>query len=120
MFAEGSGSEEACSTAVLHAPHAYKPPMSLQVVSLVSEEVFSFGLSLFPGAVEGDDYRDMSKVDGRVSMRLGCIQIVYLHKFLMSLLVSHYTHTQLHTLADTHRLTQIPRTYSCILLSVLG
>ncbi|XP_023807842.1 vacuolar protein sorting-associated protein 13C isoform X3 [Oryzias latipes] len=57
-----------------------------KVVSLVSEEVFSFGLSLFPGAVEGDDYRDMSKVDGRVSMRLGCIQIVYLHKFLMSLL----------------------------------
>uniref|UniRef100_A0A3B3DS88 Vacuolar protein sorting 13 homolog C n=1 Tax=Oryzias melastigma TaxID=30732 RepID=A0A3B3DS88_ORYME len=57
-----------------------------KVVSLVSEEVFSFRLSLYPGAVEGEGYRDMSKVDGRVSMRLGCIQIVYLHKFLMSLL----------------------------------
>lgn len=60
----------------------------LQAVSIVGEEVFSFKLSLFPGATEGEGYRDMSKVDGKVTMRLGCIQIVYLHKFLLSLLVS--------------------------------
>lgn len=65
----------------------------LQAVSIVGEELFSFELSLFPGATEGDGYSDMSKVDGRVKMRLGCIQIIYLHKFLMSLLVRH---------ADTH------------------
>lgn len=62
-------------------------------MSIVGEELFSFELSLFPGATEGDGYSDMSKVDGRVKMRLGCIQIIYLHKFLMSLLVRH---------ADTH------------------
>ncbi|KAM9366322.1 intermembrane lipid transfer protein VPS13C [Symphorus nematophorus] len=59
-----------------------------KAVSIVGEEVFSFKLSLFPGATEGDGYSDMSKVDGKVTMRLGCIKIVYLHKFLMSLLAS--------------------------------
>ncbi|XP_078029066.1 intermembrane lipid transfer protein VPS13C isoform X7 [Epinephelus lanceolatus] len=59
-----------------------------KAVSIVGEEVFSFKLSLFPGATEGEGYSDMSKVDGKVTMRLGCIQIIYLHKFLMSLLAS--------------------------------
>ncbi|XP_027143245.1 vacuolar protein sorting-associated protein 13C isoform X3 [Larimichthys crocea] len=58
-----------------------------KAVSIVGEEVFSFKLSLFPGATEGKGYGDMSKVDGKVTMRLGCIQIVYLHKFFMSLLM---------------------------------
>ncbi|KAM8876931.1 intermembrane lipid transfer protein VPS13C isoform 3-T3 [Synchiropus picturatus] len=57
-----------------------------KAVSIVGEEVFSFNLSLFPGATEGDGYSNMSKVDGKVTMRLGCIRMVYLHKFLMSLL----------------------------------
>ncbi|KAM6942753.1 intermembrane lipid transfer protein VPS13C [Xenentodon cancila] len=59
-----------------------------KAVSIMGEEVFSFKLSLFPVATEGEGYSDMSKVDGKVTMRLGCIQIVYLHKFLMSLLAS--------------------------------
>ncbi|XP_054626113.1 intermembrane lipid transfer protein VPS13C isoform X2 [Dunckerocampus dactyliophorus] len=58
-----------------------------KAVSIMAEEVFSFQLSLFPGATEGDNYSDTSRVDGKVTMRLGCIQIVYLHKFLMSLLM---------------------------------
>ncbi|XP_047435908.1 vacuolar protein sorting-associated protein 13C isoform X3 [Mugil cephalus] len=58
-----------------------------KAVSIMGEEVFSFNLSLFPGATEGEGYGDMSKVDGKVTMRLGCIQIIYLHKFLMSLLM---------------------------------
>jgi len=56
-------------------------------VSIVGEEVFSFKMTLYPGATKGDGYTDTSKVDGKVILRLGCIQIVYLHKFLMSLLV---------------------------------
>ncbi|XP_059213226.1 intermembrane lipid transfer protein VPS13C isoform X2 [Centropristis striata] len=59
-----------------------------KAVSIVGEEVFSFKLSLFPGATEGEGYADMSRVDGKVTLRLGCIQIVYLHQFLMSLLAS--------------------------------
>ncbi|KAB5559460.1 hypothetical protein PHYPO_G00029360 [Pangasianodon hypophthalmus] len=57
-----------------------------KVVSIVGEEVFSFKLSLYPGATEGAGYSDTSKVDSKVTLRLGCIQIIYLHKFLVSLL----------------------------------
>ncbi|XP_065123827.1 intermembrane lipid transfer protein VPS13C isoform X1 [Paramisgurnus dabryanus] len=59
-----------------------------KAVSIVGEEVFSFKMTLYPGATEGDGYSDTSRVDGKVILRLGCIQIVYLHKFLMSLLDS--------------------------------
>ncbi|KAM7424819.1 hypothetical protein PAMA_000939 [Pampus argenteus] len=58
-----------------------------KAVSIIGEEVFSFKLSLFPGVMAGEGYSDMSKVDGKIELRLGCIQIVYLHKFLMSLLM---------------------------------
>ncbi|XP_032846095.2 vacuolar protein sorting-associated protein 13C isoform X3 [Tyto alba] len=57
-----------------------------KAVSIVGDEVFSFNLTLDPYATEGEAYTDMSKVDGAVSLKVGCIQIVYLHKFLMSLL----------------------------------
>nr|XP_056721786.1 intermembrane lipid transfer protein VPS13C [Euleptes europaea] len=57
-----------------------------KAVSIVGDEVFSFNLALYPNATEGDAYADMSKVDGTVSLKVGCIQIVYLHKFLMALL----------------------------------
>ncbi|XP_052416326.1 intermembrane lipid transfer protein VPS13C isoform X1 [Carassius gibelio] len=59
-----------------------------KAVSIVGEEVFSFKMTLYPGATEGEAYTDTSKVDGKVVLRLGCIQIVYLHKFLTSLLDS--------------------------------
>ncbi|XP_070692075.1 intermembrane lipid transfer protein VPS13C [Pempheris klunzingeri] len=58
-----------------------------KAVSIIGEEVFSFKLLLFPGVTEGGGYSDMTKVDGKFTMRLGCIQIVYLHQFLMSLLM---------------------------------
>ncbi|XP_064373577.1 intermembrane lipid transfer protein VPS13C isoform X2 [Dromaius novaehollandiae] len=57
-----------------------------KAVSIVGDEVFSFNLALYPYATEGEAYADMSKVDGTLSLKVGCIQIVYLHKFLMSLL----------------------------------
>ncbi|XP_053128095.1 intermembrane lipid transfer protein VPS13C isoform X2 [Hemicordylus capensis] len=57
-----------------------------KAVSIVGDEVFSFNLVLYPDATEGEAYTDMSNVDGIVTLKVGCIQIVYLHKFLMSLL----------------------------------
>ncbi|XP_027780877.2 intermembrane lipid transfer protein VPS13C isoform X1 [Marmota flaviventris] len=57
-----------------------------QAVSIMGNEVFRFNLDLYPDATEGDSYTDMSKVDAVLSLNVGCIQIVYLHKFLMSLL----------------------------------
>ncbi|XP_062405510.1 intermembrane lipid transfer protein VPS13C isoform X2 [Sardina pilchardus] len=58
-----------------------------RVVSIVGEEVFSFNLCLYPNSTEGEGYLDTSVVDGKVTLRMGCIQIVYLHKFFMSLLI---------------------------------
>ncbi|RXM97983.1 Vacuolar protein sorting-associated protein 13C, partial [Acipenser ruthenus] len=60
--------------------------LAFQAVSIVGDEVFSFNMALYPNATEGDAYTDTSNVDGKVTLRVGCIQIVYLHKFLMSLL----------------------------------
>ncbi|XP_077569200.1 intermembrane lipid transfer protein VPS13C isoform X2 [Stigmatopora nigra] len=57
-----------------------------QAVSVVGEEVLGLELSLFPGATRGHGYGDVSKVDGELALRLGCIKMVYLHKFLASLL----------------------------------
>ena len=54
----------------------------------MGDEVFRFEMTLYPDATEGKAYSDMSKVDGKLSLKVGCIQIVYVHKFFMSLLVS--------------------------------
>lgn len=58
----------------------------------MGDEVFSFAISLTPTATEGAGYTDTSQTDGHIKLNVGCIQVVYLHKFFMSLLVSH-THT---------------------------
>nr|XP_058150275.1 intermembrane lipid transfer protein VPS13C isoform X1 [Dasypus novemcinctus] len=57
-----------------------------KAVSILGDEVFRFQMTLYPDATEGEAYADMSKVDGKLSLKVGCIQIVYVHKFFMSLL----------------------------------
>ncbi|MEQ2157611.1 hypothetical protein GOODEAATRI_003488 [Goodea atripinnis] len=57
-----------------------------EAISIVGDEVFSFSMSLTPNATEGAGYADTSKTDGKVKLTVGCIQVVYLHKFIMSLL----------------------------------
>ncbi|XP_076880007.1 intermembrane lipid transfer protein VPS13C isoform X2 [Brachyhypopomus gauderio] len=59
-----------------------------KAVSTVGEEVFSFKMCVYPGATEGEGYSDTSKVDSNVTLRLGCIKVIYLHKFLVSLMDS--------------------------------
>ncbi|MEQ2217207.1 hypothetical protein XENOCAPTIV_029627 [Xenoophorus captivus] len=71
--------------------HKEVSQMALQVhvskaISIVGDEVFSFSMSLTPNATEGAGYADTSKTDGKVKLTVGCIQVVYLHKFIMSLL----------------------------------
>ncbi|XP_057624264.1 intermembrane lipid transfer protein VPS13C isoform X2 [Chionomys nivalis] len=61
-------------------------PIHKKAVSILGDEVFRFQMTLYPDATEGEAYRDMSKVDGKLSLKVGCIQIVYVHKFFMSLL----------------------------------
>uniref|UniRef100_A0A3B3WSN0 Vacuolar protein sorting 13 homolog C n=1 Tax=Poecilia mexicana TaxID=48701 RepID=A0A3B3WSN0_9TELE len=60
--------------------------MLVTAVSIVGDEVFSFSMSLTPNATEGAGYADTSKTDGQVKLRVGCIRVVYLHRFIMSLL----------------------------------
>uniref|UniRef100_A0A8B9RS06 Vacuolar protein sorting 13 homolog C n=1 Tax=Accipiter nisus TaxID=211598 RepID=A0A8B9RS06_9AVES len=57
-----------------------------KAVSIMGDEVFRFHMSLYPDATAGEAYVDMSRVDGKMSLKVGCIQIIYLHKFFMSLL----------------------------------
>ncbi|KAM3866154.1 intermembrane lipid transfer protein VPS13C-like [Diretmus argenteus] len=57
-----------------------------KAISIVGDEVFSFTMNLTPNATEGAGYADTSKTDGKVKLNVGCIQVVYLHKFVMSLL----------------------------------
>ncbi|KAJ8412900.1 hypothetical protein AAFF_G00104820 [Aldrovandia affinis] len=57
-----------------------------KAISIVGDEVFSFAMSLTPKATEGPGYADTSKVDGKIKLNVGCIQVLYLHKFVMSLL----------------------------------
>ncbi|CAL1603132.1 unnamed protein product [Knipowitschia caucasica] len=59
---------------------------SLQAISIVGDEVFSFSMSLTPNATEGASYADTSKSDGRLKLNVGCVRVVYLHKFILSLL----------------------------------
>ncbi|XP_062927043.1 intermembrane lipid transfer protein VPS13C isoform X1 [Mobula hypostoma] len=57
-----------------------------KAVSIVGNEVFSLNVTLYPNAIDDENYADMSKVDGKITLRVGCIQIIYLQKFLMTLL----------------------------------
>lgn len=57
-----------------------------KAVCIMEDEVFNFSLTLYPDATQGDSYKDVSKVDGKVSLRVGCIRIVFLNKFLASLM----------------------------------
>lgn len=38
-------------------------------------------------ATEGDAYLDMGKVDTSISLTVGCIQVIFLNKFVSSILV---------------------------------
>jgi len=56
-------------------------------VSIADKEVFDFRMVNYTDATEGDAYLDMTKVDTAVSLTVGCIQVVFLNKFVSSILV---------------------------------
>lgn len=41
----------------------------------------------YTDATEGDAYLDMSRVDMGVTLTVGCIQLIYLNKFVSSIMV---------------------------------
>lgn len=56
-------------------------------MSIADKEVFDFRMVNYTCATEGDAYLDMSKVDTSVTLNVGCIQVIFLNKFLSSILV---------------------------------
>lgn len=56
-------------------------------MSIADKEVFHFHMVNYTDATEGDAYLDMSNVDTTVTLSVGCIQVIFLNKFLSSILV---------------------------------
>ncbi|KAM6931036.1 intermembrane lipid transfer protein VPS13A [Xenentodon cancila] len=57
-----------------------------KAVSIADKEVFDFRMVNYTDATEGDAYLDMSKVDTSVTLTVGCIQVIFLNKFVSSIL----------------------------------
>ncbi|KAI3372816.1 hypothetical protein L3Q82_023273 [Scortum barcoo] len=57
-----------------------------KAVSIADKEVFAFRMVNYTDATEGDSYLDMSKVDTAVTLNVGCIQVIFLNKFVSSIL----------------------------------
>ncbi|TNN62598.1 Vacuolar protein sorting-associated protein 13A [Liparis tanakae] len=63
-----------------------KDALYKKAVSIADEEVFSFRMVNYTDATEGDAYLDMSNVDTSVTLTVGCIQLIFLNKFVSSIL----------------------------------
>lgn len=57
-------------------------------MSIKDKEVFDFRMVNHVDATEGDAYTDMHIVDTSVTLTVGCIQVIFLNKFVSSILVS--------------------------------
>ncbi|KAM6944423.1 intermembrane lipid transfer protein VPS13A isoform 1-T1 [Lycodopsis pacificus] len=63
-----------------------KDALYKKAVSIADKEVFDFHMVNYTDATEGDAYLDMSKVDTSVTLTVGCIQVIFLNKFVSSML----------------------------------
>uniref|UniRef100_A0A8C7Q7C0 Vacuolar protein sorting 13 homolog A n=1 Tax=Oncorhynchus mykiss TaxID=8022 RepID=A0A8C7Q7C0_ONCMY len=63
-----------------------KEALYKQCVSIADKEVFAFRMVNHTDATEGDAYLDMGKVDTRITLTVGCIQVIFLNKFVSSIL----------------------------------
>ena len=57
-------------------------------MSIKGDEVFRVNFVLYNGATEGENYSDMSKADISVQFESGCMNVVFLNKFVNDILVS--------------------------------
>ncbi|XP_026058511.1 vacuolar protein sorting-associated protein 13A isoform X2 [Carassius auratus] len=63
-----------------------KEALYKKAVSIAGKEVFDFRMVNHVDATEGDAYTDMHIVDTSVTLTVGCIQVVFLNKFMSSIL----------------------------------
>ncbi|XP_023200047.1 vacuolar protein sorting-associated protein 13A isoform X2 [Xiphophorus maculatus] len=64
-----------------------KDALYKKAVSIADKQVFAFRMLNHTDATEGDAYLDMSNVDTSVTLEVGCIQVIFLNKFVSSILV---------------------------------
>ncbi|XP_010951087.1 intermembrane lipid transfer protein VPS13A isoform X1 [Camelus bactrianus] len=57
-----------------------------KAVYITGKEVFSFKMISYMGATAGSAYTDMNAVDVQVNLTVGCIEVVFVTKFLCSIL----------------------------------
>lgn len=60
----------------------------IKAVYITGKEVFSFKMVSYMDATAGSAYTDMNVVDLTVNLTVGCIEVVFVTKFLYSILVS--------------------------------
>lgn len=58
----------------------------IQAVYITGKEVFSFKMISYMDATAGSTYTDMNVVDMQVNLTVGCIEVVFVTKFLYSIL----------------------------------
>uniref|UniRef100_A0A8C1Q6U5 Vacuolar protein sorting 13 homolog A n=1 Tax=Cyprinus carpio TaxID=7962 RepID=A0A8C1Q6U5_CYPCA len=63
-----------------------KEALYKKAVSIAGKEVFDFRMVNHVAATEGDAYTDMHIVDTSVTLTVGCIQVIFLNKFMSSIL----------------------------------
>uniref|UniRef100_A0A8C1ZQN6 Vacuolar protein sorting 13 homolog A n=1 Tax=Cyprinus carpio TaxID=7962 RepID=A0A8C1ZQN6_CYPCA len=63
-----------------------KEALYKKAVSIADKEVFDFRMMNYVDATEGDAYTDMHIVDTSVTLTVGCIQVIFLNKFVSSIL----------------------------------
>ncbi|XP_051510128.1 intermembrane lipid transfer protein VPS13A-like isoform X3 [Myxocyprinus asiaticus] len=63
-----------------------KEALYKKAVSIADKEVFDFRMVNYVDATEGDAYTDMHIVDTSVALTVGCIQVIFLNKFVSSIL----------------------------------
>uniref|UniRef100_A0A673IQF1 Vacuolar protein sorting 13 homolog A n=1 Tax=Sinocyclocheilus rhinocerous TaxID=307959 RepID=A0A673IQF1_9TELE len=63
-----------------------KEALYKKAVSIADKEVFDFRMVNHVDATEGDAYTDMHIVDTSVTLTVGCIQVIFLNKFMSSIL----------------------------------
>ena len=62
--------------------------MLFQILAFEGGEVFRLNVAAYNGATEGEDYKNMERVDTSIALDTGTMKIVFLNKFVMDLLVS--------------------------------
>lgn len=62
--------------------------LCFKAVYITGEEVFSFKMVSYMDATDGGAYVDMNVFDSQVYLTVGCIQVVFVNKFVSSILVS--------------------------------